>query len=1069
MTCTDCGGCSTSKRADTGACPCDGWAPDASGACLPECNKWHLGPAGVARYDFNADGACVFFNEDGTPRPKPAASDLCDGPGGVSVRGGSMCVNTTVAAALTCPPGRVRTEGAPEGCVYFDEAAKAQAWHDAAHAACKAAAAPRQCTCDVIAGDNVTVFQHHGALRGCSDVGICSSDAALAPAAACSSACAIAADGLTLEAPGDFFTHTMPPYTMDEDEARGGVSSAYGAFTISPIVIHTVSVYSILRGSLGTCISNVEYGCVKNDPTKGAFPAAHAVLPFCRDARCEAACRQWPRPSWFAGACESGPSPACKSGEASASTSFYFRDGTLVPPIDTPVKRYAWEVAAADDDGFTRLYSELSESETKQAASYYDAMCLYNDINGAAEICVGVNTTGCFVPDVPLSRWHSVRDACILAITLTARAATFRAPASPQDVTNDTFLQAYNIMNTARDKYDHRIKQRIFLIYDWRFGPSKIIGGVTKYEPCLQSWYYLDGPSYGAPGQYQDHFKYCMCDTKACAPPNGLSPPPSPPPFPPPPRPPPTPPPPPPCDVLGTCAPPTPAPRRPSPLLKPRPPPPPLMSPPPVNVLSATLELVSLDKDSALAFTQADGDALATKLGEALAGEVGVAAPTDSSVVLTYPVADVIQFVGMREDLFMSADAEAVRAAVAFTNSLPVGNVDILRVTSSLVTANGVIVDHHHGHQSLLGGVGDGARRRRRGLRQIVSGVGFADPRLSPPPAMPAPTVYIAVRAGFASAAAASCGVRRRLILDVSTLNVSGEDLHDSWSWSCTLGGRDSADSFTDSLQVWNTASTSTLLSKATFMADDDVAATRNFGLFGAVFHPAGVTPQLSVKVRFGMTTNSEEDATKMGDALAALQSPSSTSSAKTILAAAGMTVAGLQYSSYSGDPSIYFVAPPPRDASSTPPTPSPQILSAPGAGTTSSKYEEVSSENRAIAIGAFAGGFVLALAGLAYYYTHKKESALYKHDDDDDDHHAPPQMNNKVEQTVHNAPAAAVEQEEESAASERAGPSTLSLRERHRAFEDSSSDDVAKHESAESGLVYGNKALARALARAPT
>ena len=84
VTCTDCGGCSAPKRADTGTCPRDGWAPDTNGACLPECNKWHLGPAGVARYDYNADGTCIFFNEDGTPRPKPAESWIQHGPGGAA-------------------------------------------------------------------------------------------------------------------------------------------------------------------------------------------------------------------------------------------------------------------------------------------------------------------------------------------------------------------------------------------------------------------------------------------------------------------------------------------------------------------------------------------------------------------------------------------------------------------------------------------------------------------------------------------------------------------------------------------------------------------------------------------------------------------------------------------------------------------------------------------------------------------------------------------------------------------------------------------------------------------------
>ena len=347
-----------------------------------------------------------------------------------------MCVNTSVAAMLTCPPGRTRTE-VPKGCLYFDKASKAQGWHQYTHDACKATAAPKECTCDVLSG-NKTVFEDHGAIRGCSDIGICSSDAQLAPATACLSSCAIAADGLTRQAPNSIFTHVNPPYN----------NAAYGEFTISPIVVNTVSVYSTQHGSLGSCIAHVEYGCVKNDPTGGVFPAAQSFLPFCRSTYCDAACKQWPRPSWFTEACESGPTPACQSGEASASTTFYFRDGTVVPPIDTPVKRYSWEVAAADDDGYTRLYSTLSEAETKQAASYYDAMCVYNDINGAAEICVGVNGTGCFVPDVPLSRWHSVYDACLLAVTLTARAATFRAPVSPKDVTNATFTQVREIFSS---------------------------------------------------------------------------------------------------------------------------------------------------------------------------------------------------------------------------------------------------------------------------------------------------------------------------------------------------------------------------------------------------------------------------------------------------------------------------------------------------------------------------------------------------------------------------------------------------------------------------------------------
>lgn len=941
VTCTDCGGCATTSTS-TGACPCDGWAPDASGTCLPECNKWHLGPAGVARHDYNADGTCVFFNEDGSPRMKPAASDLCDGPGGASVRGGSMCVNTTVAAALTCPSGRARTEGdaaAPKGCIYFEEASKARAWHATAHAACKATTAPRQCTCDVMASGNTTVFEHHGVIRACSDVGICSSDAQLAPAAACSTACAISADGLTLQAPEDTFTHANPPY------------DDYGEFTISPVVIDTVSVYSTLRGSLGVCISHVEYGCVKNDPTKGAFPFAQASLPFCGAAHCEAACQQWPRPSWFAEACESGPAPACRAGEASASTSFYFRDGTLVPPLDAPVKRYSWEVAAADDDGFTRLYSALTEAQTNQAASYYDAMCMYNDINEAAEICVGVNGTGCFVPDVPPLRWHTVQDACILAVTLTARAATFRAPASPQEVTNATFEQAYSIMTTARNKYDHRIKQRIYVLYEWRFGPSVLVNGVMTSTPCIQSWVYLDGPSYGAPGHYHDRFKYCMCDTNACAPPMALSPPPSPPPLPPPPSPPPVPPLPPPplCVALGTCMPPSPPPSSP-PVPNPRPPPPPLLSPPPVNVLSVTLELVSLTSESALSYTQADGNALATKLGDALAAEVGVATPTGASVVLTYPVADVIAFVGIRADAFGSADAEAVRAAVASTNAVPIGSVEILRVSSSFDAAEGALDEGLVSPQ-----VSSSGGQRRRQLRQLVSGIGFADASQPPPPA--APTVYLTVRAGFTSAFAASCAVQRRLMLDVS--NVA----------TCALGS--SAETFANSLQ-----SSNNLLSRITFVADGGSAATRNAATSGASFHPAEVKPKLSVKVAFGMTTSSEQDATKMGDALSALQSTQSTSSAKSVLAAAGMTVSGLQYSTYTGEPATYFVRNSTPPGMNTPPPPFDDLTSLTSARDASS---QLSRTNQAIAIGTVMFVFVLTIAGAVYHYSHKQK-ALQRH-----------------------------------------------------------------------------------------
>jgi len=936
VTCTDCGGCASSTVPNTGtigACACDGWGPDNKGACLPECNRWHLGPAGVARFDFNADGTCIFFNEDGSPRPKPSDSDLCDGPGGISVRGGSMCVNTTAAAASSCPPGRVRSE-APGGCVYFDTTPsnKAQMWHETLHAACKATTTPSQCTCDVVAGGNVTVFKDHGAVRACSDIGICSSDAEMSPAVACSSACTIDADGLTLQAPVDTLTHTRS-------------AGAYAEFTISPIVINTVAVYSTLRGTLGMCISHVEYGCVKNDPTNGVFPAEQASLPFCRSEYCNAACQQWPRPQWFAEACESGPAPACTAGEASASTSFYLRDGTLVPLIDGPVKRYSWEVAAADDGGVTRLYSALDEAETSKAASYYDAMCTKNDINGQAEICVGVNGTGCFVPDVPLSRWHSVRDACILAVTLVARAASMQSPRSSLEVTNATFNQAYTIMSEARIKYDPLIKQRIYLVFDWRFGPSKTVGGVKTSDPCIQAWIYLDGPSYGAPGQLSDHFKYCMCDTNLCAPPMpSTSPPPSPPPLPPPPSPPPYPSPPPPllCVTLKNCLPPKPPPPSP-PSPKPPPPPPPLASPPPVNVLSTTLELVSFGDAGVLSFTQADGNALAIKLGTALAGEVGVDAPTGANVILTYPVADVMEFVGVREDVFGSSDAEAVRAAVAAANTVPVRSVEILSVTSSLSTAKAALDDR------VASTTNSG---RRRELRQIVSGVGFADTSLSPPPAAsPPPIVYVTVRASFTSATAAACGAQRRLMLDVSD------------PATCSVEGG-SAGSFQNALK--QLVGSTVALSKTTFMADGTLAATLNPALYGSIFLPAEVKPTISVRVSMGMVTKSEADAAAMGNALAALESSSSSSPAKSVLAAAGMSVSGLQFSSYSGQPPRYFVTPPP--GANNPPPPFEYIDSMTNVKTDGTS--KVSKTNQAVAIGAVCVLLVFILFGTGYYYS---------------------------------------------------------------------------------------------------
>jgi hypothetical protein len=164
-----------------------------------------------------------------------------------------------------------------------------------------------------------------------------------------------------------------------------------------------------------------------------------------------------------------------------------------------------------------------------------------------------------------------------------------------------------------------------------------------------------------------------------------------------------------------------------------------------------------------------------------------------------------------------------------------------------------------------------------------------------------------------------------------------------------------------------------------------------------------------------------------MGDALSALQSPTSTSSAKTVLAAAGMTVAGLQYSSYSGEPSAYFVRKSPPPDMSNPPPPFDDQASLTSAPDGTSK---VSSANRAVAIGTVMAVFVLTLAGLAYHYTHKfKENAHLKHDA-------------QMKETVQNALERSVSKRDPA----------LSLRESHD-FDDSS-NGVSK------GVVegYGNK-----------
>jgi hypothetical protein len=56
------------------------------------------------------------------------------------------------------------------------------------------------------------------------------------------------------------------------------------------------------------------------------------------------------------------------------------------------------------------------------------------------------------------------------AVTLVARAQSFQSPTSPQQVTNATFDNAYAVMDTARSKYDSRIQQRIYMVFDWRQG-----------------------------------------------------------------------------------------------------------------------------------------------------------------------------------------------------------------------------------------------------------------------------------------------------------------------------------------------------------------------------------------------------------------------------------------------------------------------------------------------------------------------------------------------------------------------------------------------------------------------
>ena len=101
----------------------------------------------------------------------------------------------------------------------------------------------------------------------------------LTPSTACSSACTIAADAHVTGSSHAFATSEP---SLQQRSAR--------EFTISPVAINTVSVYSTLRGSLGTCISHVEW-MRQERPDEGCFrrPSRFAV---CRNTHCEDACQQ---------------------------------------------------------------------------------------------------------------------------------------------------------------------------------------------------------------------------------------------------------------------------------------------------------------------------------------------------------------------------------------------------------------------------------------------------------------------------------------------------------------------------------------------------------------------------------------------------------------------------------------------------------------------------------------------------------------------------------------------------------------------------------------------------------
>mmetsp|Transcript_30332 Transcript_30332/g.48850 ORF Transcript_30332/g.48850 Transcript_30332/m.48850 type:complete len:141 (-) Transcript_30332:1051-1473(-) len=122
------------------------------------------------------------------------------------------------------------------------------------------------------------------------------------------------------------------------------------------------------------------------------------------------------------------------------------------------------------------------------------------------------------------------------------------------------------------------------------------------------------------------------------------------------------------------------------------------------------------------------------------------------------------------------------------------------------------------------------------------------------------------------------------------------------------------------------------------------------------------------------MTMSSEEDAVKMGSALAAMQSPSSTSSATSVLATEGMTVSELQFSSFSGSPSTYFA----RASTNGTGSPSPPFDSKLALSLPPDKTSKMSQINQlAIAV---EGLLVITLVGLVYHYEYSPQAHVSSH-----------------------------------------------------------------------------------------